>query len=199
MNPTLLMFGIQSVLRLGRAGQQALEQWARDEKVIFPALQQAQFNTEQFVNGYFNKAANVAFVSGQSARYAEYWAGNAAKTLPSSIDALYTAAVRIEARRGGDIQLFQTGTAAALVGQWDPAKGPLSPWARVIVTAGDIVLDYIGTNPGILGGGSGAKLISAYAGNLAAMLPDDGSFGGKEHFAQRIFGVFLRAGLDTLS
>ena len=91
------------------------------------------------------------------------------------------------------------GAAAVLVLQWDPAKGPLSPWARVILTAGDIALDYIGTNPGIVGNGSGARLMSAYAQGLADLLPDDGEFGNREDFAQRLFGVFLRAGLDTLA
>lgn len=199
MNTSLILFGVQSVLRLGNATRQALEQSARDQEVIFPALKNAQFNTERFVNGYFNTPGNRQFVSGSIARYEEYWDGDAVKIDPTAIDALYTAAVNIEASRGKDVGRFHTGAAAVLVLQWDPSKAPLSPWARVILTAGDIALDYIGTNPGIVGGGSGARLISAYASSLAALLPDDGEFGNREDFTQRLFGVFLRAGLDTLA
>lgn len=199
MNTSLILFGVQSVLRLGNATRQALEQSARDQVVIFPALQNAQFNTERFVNGYFNTPGNRRYVSGSMARYAEYWDGDAVRIDPTAIDALYTAAVELEASRGRDVGRFHTGAAAVLVMQWDPSKAPLSPWARVILTAGDIALDYIGTNPGIVGGGSGARLISAYAGSLAALLPDDGEYGNREDFAERLFGVFLRAGLDTLS
>jgi hypothetical protein len=199
MNTSLILFGVQSVLRLGNATRQALEQSARDQEVIFPALKTATFSTERFVNGYFNTPGNRQYVSGSIARYAEYWDGDAVKIDPTCIDALYTAAVNIEASRGKDVGRFHTGAAAVLVMQWDPSKGPVSPWARVILTAGDIALDYIGTNPGIVGGGSGAKLISAYAKSLAALLPDNGEFGNREDFAQRVFGVFLRAGLTTLT
>jgi hypothetical protein len=199
MNTSLILFGVRSVLRLRDATRQALEQSARDQEVIFPALKNAEFNTERFVNGYFNTPGNRQYVSGAIARYAEYWDGDAVKIDRTAIDALYTAAVNLEASRGRDAGRFHTGAAAVLVMQWDPSKAPLSPWARVILTAGDIALDYIGTNPGIVGNGSGARLISAYAQGLADLLPDDGEFGNREDFAQRLFGVFLRAGLDTLA
>ncbi|TQV87073.1 hypothetical protein [Aliikangiella coralliicola] len=197
MNPTLLLFGVQSVTRLARAGREALEQSARDEPAIFPALKAVDFNTENFVNGYFNKPENSKYVTGDGAVYAEYWDGFAVKLEPSSIDALYTAAVSLETAKGGSI--YGTSTSAVLINQWDPKKGPISPWARVVLTAGDIVLDYVGNNPGIIGGGSGAVLVSAYASNLAKLIPDSGEFGSKEQFGQRILGVFLRAGLETLS
>jgi hypothetical protein len=89
---------------------------------------------------------------------------------------------------------------AIMVAQWGDGKGPVSPWARVLLTASDIALEYVSVDPDILGGnGSGEKILKAYARNLAELLPDDGRFGVKEGFAEQLAGVFLRAGLSTLS
>jgi hypothetical protein len=87
-----------------------------------------------------------------------------------------------------------------LIRQWDPKKpAPLSPLARVILTAGDIALEYVAINPGLFGvGGNGEKLIGAFAQNLAELLPDDGEFGDNQHFGQRLLGIFLRAGFETI-
>ena len=56
MNSALIMFGIQSVIRLGRVTNDALEQWARDGEAIFPEISMPEFNREVFLNGFFNFA-----------------------------------------------------------------------------------------------------------------------------------------------
>jgi len=49
-------------------------------------------------------------------------------------------------------------------------------------------------------GGTGEKLIGGLATNLSSFIPDDGEqFGPKTQFAERAIGIFLRAGLTTLS
>ena len=200
MNSALILFGIQSVVRLGRVTNDALEQWARDGEAIFPKILEPNFNREVFLNGFFNKPGNIHFVQGDDAPYAEHWDHPAVIPGKSAIDALFTAAIKIRAEQGGDPDQWWASGGAILVAQWNPAQGPISPWARIILTAGDIALEYVSANPAILDGdGNGEKLIVAYAKNLSDILPADGNFGPRENFAQRLTGVFLRAGLDTIS
>jgi len=187
MNPALISFGIQSVLRLGRVTNDALEQWARDGEAIFPEINEPDFNREVFVNGFFNEDENKHFVEGDTAPYAEYWDHSAVIPKESAIDALFTAAIKISAEKGDDLNRGWAPGGAILIKQWDPGRGPVSPWARIILTAGDIALEYVAANPSIFDGdGNGEKLIAAYAKNLSDILPDDGDFGPKENFAQRL-------------
>lgn len=200
MNPALISFGIQSVIRLGRVTNDALEQWARDGEAIFPEINKPDLNREVFVNGYFNKVEYSHFVEGDDAPYADYWEDHAVIPDKSAIDALFTAAIKIMAEKGDDLNRGWANGGAILVAQWNPARGPVSPWARIILTASDIALEYLSTNPSLLDGdGNGEKLIVAYAKNLSDILPDDGNFGPKENFAQRLTGAFLRAGLSTIN
>jgi hypothetical protein len=200
MNSALILFGIKSVVRLGRVTKDALEQWARDGEAIFPEIREPDFNREVFLNGFFSKAENIHFVEGDDAPYAEHWDDAAVIPENSAIDALFTASIKIRAEQGGNPDQWWSSGGAILVAQWNPEKGPISPWARIILTAGDIVLEYVAANPSILDAdGNCEKLIVAYAKNLSDMLPDDGEFGPKENFVQRLTGVFLRAGLNTIS
>ncbi len=199
MNPALISFGIQSVIRLGRVTNEALEQWARDGEAIFPEINEPDFNREVFVNGFFNEDENKHFVEGDTAPYAEYWDHPAVIPKESAIDALFTAAIKIRAGKGDDLNRGWAHGGAILVKQWDPEQGPINPWARIILTAGDISLEYVSSNPSILDGdGNGENLIAAYAKNLSDILPDNGDFGAKENFAIQLTSAFLRAGLSTI-
>lgn len=200
MNPALILFGIQSVIRLGRVTNDALEQLTRDDEAIFPKIKEPELNREVYVNAFFNQTEYNHYVVGDAAPLAEYWSNQSVKPEKTAIDVLFTASVKITAEKDGDTNRTLASGAVFLVKQWNPGKGPISPWARVILTAGDIVLEYVSADPSILGlGGNGEKLIAAYAKNLSDILPDDGGFGPKENFAQRLTGVFLRAGLNTIS
>jgi hypothetical protein len=87
-----------------------------------------------------------------------------------------------------------------LIKQWDPKKAPLSPFATIILAAGDIALEYVTANPNVMGAsGNGEKLLGAFAVNLSDVLPDDGNFGTGYQFGERLLGAFLRAGLATIS
>ncbi len=200
MNPALILFGIQSVIRLGRVTNDALEQSARDDEAIFPKIKEPDLNREVYVNGFFNQPEHSQYVEGDAALFSEYWSDSKVRPEKAAIDALFTASVKIAAENCGDTNRTLASGAVFLVKQWSPGKGPISPWARIILSAGDIVLEYVAADPSILGlGGNGEKLIAAYAKNLSDLLPDNGDFGPKENFAQRLAGVFLRAGLDSIS
>jgi len=201
MNTTLILFGIRSIVRIGQVGRGALEQWARDDEAIFPDLKEPDFNARVIVSGFFQQPGHRDLVMGDNAPYAEHWEGNAAKPDAQSIDSLFTLAVKIQEEESGsalDPTFRQSG--AVLIKQWGAGKGPVSPWARVVLTAGDIALEYIAIDPGILKvGGNGEKLIAAYAKELSELLPDDGRFGVREDFGQRLLTSFLRAGFQTIS
>jgi hypothetical protein len=200
MNPALILFGIQSVIRLGRVTNDALEQWERDDEAIFPEIKEPYLDREVYVNAFFNQTKYNHYVLGDAAPLAEYWSDSAVKPKKTAIDALFTASVKIKAENDGNTNHTLAPGAVFLVKQWNPGKGPISPWARIILTAGDIAFEYVSADPSILGlGGNGEKLIAAYAKNLSDILPDNGDFGNKENFAERLTNVFLRAGLSTIS
>jgi hypothetical protein len=204
MNPALILFGIQSLIRLGKITKDASEQYVRDAEVLFPDIRKTDFNPKTYVNGFFGSADYEAFVRAENAPYKQYWGDHGVKDDLNSVDTLFAAAVKIKAEQGIDLNQWlsdsQAIAGAALVEQWDPKKAPLSPFARIILAAGDMALEYVSVNPGILGvGGNGEKLICAYAKNLSNLLPDDGKFGDNEKFGERLLGVFLRAGFDTIN
>lgn len=204
MNPTLILFGIQAVIRLGKITIDASEQYVRDSEVLFPDIRKTTFDPKTYVNGFFGSADYEAFVQAANAPYKQYWGPNGVKDDLNSVDSLFAAAVKIKAEEGIDLNQWlsdsQVIAGATLIKQWDPKKAPLSPFARVILSAGDIALEYIAVNPGIIGvGGNGEKLIGAYAKNLSDRLPNDGKFGNNEKFGEHLLGVFLRAGFDTIN
>jgi hypothetical protein len=204
MNPALILFGIQAVIRLGKITKDASEQYVRDAEALFPDIRKTDFNRKTYVNGFFGSADYEAFVQAENAPYKQYWGSHGVKDDLNSVDTLFAAAVKIKAEEGIDLNQWlsdsQVIAGATLVEQWDPKKAPLSPFARVILAAGDIALEYVSANPCIIGvGGNGDKLIGAYAKNLSELLPNDGNFGDNEKFGERLLGVFLRAGFDTIN
>jgi hypothetical protein len=203
MNPSLILFSIQSVLRIGKIGKNALDQHARDAEVIFPNIRRPDFKRKTYVNGFFGSTNYQHFVEGDAALYADHWSSNGVLDNLNSIDVLFAAAVQIKTQEGIDLNKWITDSqviaGATLIEQWDPEKAPLSPFARIILSAGDIALEYVSLNPGLFNiGGNGDKLIRAFAANLSKALPNDGQFGENDKFNQRLLGVFLRAGLNTL-
>ena len=102
MNPALIIFGIQSVIRVGRVTNDALEQWARDDEAIFPEINIPDLDREVYVNGFFTQTEYGQYVEGDAAPFAEYWSDSAVIPKKAAIDALFTASVKIRAEKGGD-------------------------------------------------------------------------------------------------
>ena len=121
---------------------------------------------------------------------AEYWDVNRAKTDPMSVDALYIGALRVSAEEGVDFAAALVPSGEIMIRQFDPGKGPLSPFSRIALTAADIVLDYIAIDPGIVSDNPNCQtLIGAFARNLADFLPDNGDYGPREKFGERLAAV----------
>ncbi len=200
MNITLIQFAVQSIVRLATVSKQAAEQRSRNEPVLLPGFDSQEASRLTVVNGFFTITAEREAYVKDGGSLAEYWDTTQAKTDHSSVDALYVGALRISAEEGVDLVAALIPSGEVMIRQFDPGKGPLSPFARIALTAADIVLDYIAIDPGIVSDNpNGQKLIGAFARNLAGFLPDDGNYGPREKFGERLAAGFLRAGLAMVS
>lgn len=195
-----MVFGISSVVRLWKIGNEATEERFRNARILFPSIETPDVAVDTDLTGFFNQQENRQYVVGPDALYAQYWQGTHVKRDTASVDALLIAATKIMAERGGVFSATDNPPAVTLVKQWNRKNQPASPWSRIILTAADIALEYVAVNPALLGAtGNGEKLLAAYATSLSRVLPDDGRLGPKERFGERLLSVFLRAGLSTVN
>jgi hypothetical protein len=205
MDPTLIVFAIRAVLRVGRAGTQAFNQYERDREALLPTLRQVDFTEDEFIETTLRTHATSRLKDATDLGH--FWSGIG--PLPSDSRAKETlrqAALQIDAAlkaqdHGYLPELGAEVAGGALIKQWSESQEPVPPWARVALTMADVALEFFAAKPSVLGiGGNGEKLIGAFAGNLAALIPDDGEeFGLKRQFGERLVEIMLRAGLETLS
>ena len=210
MDPTLLIFGIQATLRAAQAGADLYGEHARDRKIFLPNLElptgSRTVQLQRFLTDNPQLASSTPVLSG-------IWDDEhkELKTTKSvHIDAAYASMLEHKAK----LQLISDGkdvndakheakmlAAGRMVEQWREERKPPSAIIRMALTLTDIGLEFVGSNPSILGVGSrGEKLIVAFAKNMSALIPDDVvAFGPKTDFADRVLGIFLRAGLGTLA
>jgi hypothetical protein len=203
MNPELIIFAIRSLIRLGREGSAAIDQYERDKAALFPNGISAGFDRVDFITEAFIPDHQELL---HRQPLAALWRDNApAPDVPGAEQTLFAAAVQLKANitktAGVSSERAISIGGAVMIKQWASGKGPLSPIARIGITIADIGLEFVGTNPSVLGvGGTGGKLIGGLAANLSGLIPDDGEqFGPKTQFAERAIGIFLRAGLTTMS
>ena len=103
MNPALILFGIQAVIRLGKIGKDAAEQYVRDAEALFPDIRKPQFDRRTYVNGFFGSANYQHFVKGPDAPYKEYWGSHGVVNALNPVDTLFAAAVQIKSEEGIDL------------------------------------------------------------------------------------------------
>ena len=203
MSAELIIAGVKAIIRLSSATNLALKEAAVGQDILFPALNTLPQNPQTFVIDFFSLQENIVFVRGESAKYKQFWIDENGRFGPKqdrqSQDALLLAIADIQSVRPNQIKPVEHAPAALMVQQWVDGNKPLSPIARIAMAAADIALEYVGSNPGIIGGGNGAKLISAYAATLSEQLNDDGTLGPQDEFFQSLSGVLLRAGFDTIA
>lgn len=209
MNPVLIVFGIRAAVRLGRAGAEIYAQRARDRDVYLPDIQPPPpFSPYQLLIDFYGDPANLQRLKADP-ELVVLWDEAAERPVdkqPRTIEALHAAFLASLAEKsvgGGEesryAQLELAG--GALISQWSRAAEPLSPIGRIALTMADIALEFVGSNPSVVGiGGSGEKLIGAIALNLSGMIPDDtDELGPRAQIANRLVGIFLRAGLSALA
>lgn len=103
MDPTLILFGIQAVIRLGKIGKDASEQYVRDAEALFPDIRKPRFDRGTFVTDFFLNEDYQHSVKGADAPYKEFWGSHGVKNDLNSIDTLFAAAVQIKSEEGIDM------------------------------------------------------------------------------------------------
>jgi hypothetical protein len=211
IDPGLIVFGIQALIRLARAAKASIEQFERDCKLLFPQPLPVDFTkTDLVVRVFANQDANSALVDkAQNGRLARFWDAQNERPdprVPGSAEVLYLEAVRIRgeqaAKNGQLLPLRGAQIAGAIVvQQWADGTAPVGPIGRMVLAMADVGLEFVGTHGSVLGiGGNAEKLLEAVALNLADLIPDDGDqLGPKSQLVERLVGIFLRAGLSTIA
>jgi hypothetical protein len=210
MDPTLIILGIQATLRAAQAGAEFYHEHALNRNVFLPNLELPPGTRYVQLNRYLNENPSIADADPQLSSIWDKKNQVLKSDKPEVIDAAYSVMLKHKAKD----QLIKDGkdekdveneaevlAAGRMVEQWRKERQPPSALARMALTLTDIGLEFVGSNPSILGvGARGEKLIIAFAKNMSALIPDsvDG-FGPKTDFADRVLGVFLRAGLGALT
>lgn len=210
MNPMLVISGIQATLRAAQAGAQLYGEHARDRKIFLPDLELPEGSRAAQLVVFLKDKPQLAQTS---AAFADIWDAENRElrsTQSERVDAAYTIMLQHKAKQ----QLLDQGkeeneakfeadmlASGRMVEQWREERQPPSAFVRMALTLTDIGLEFIQTDPALFGIGSrGEKMIVAFANSMSALLPDDVSaFGSKTNFADRVLGIFLRAGLGSLA
>lgn len=209
MNPTLLIFGIKATLRAAQAGADLYGEYARDRKVFLPNLELPEASRRGQLIQFLKD--NPEFVRNNQ-ELSKIW-DEENKELKIMDKALVDAACTVMLERKAKDQLIKQGkdaedldheakmlAAGRMIEQWREERKPPSAIIRMALTLTDIGLEFVASYPSLIGIGSrGEKLIVAFAQNMSVLIPDDTAvFGAKMNFADRVLGIFLRAGLGTL-
>jgi len=210
MNPTLIISGIQATLRAAQAGAQLYGEHARDRKVFLPDLELPEGSRAAQLVVFLKDKPQLAETS---SAFSDIWDAENKElrsTKSELVDAAYTVMLQHKAKQ----QLLDQGkeeneakfeadmlASGRMVEQWREERQPPSAFVRMALTLTDIGLEFIQTDPTLFGIGSrGEKMIVAFANSMSALIPDDVSaFGPKANFADRLLGIFLRAGLGSLT
>jgi hypothetical protein len=210
MDPTLIILGIQATLRAAQAGADLYGEHARDHKVFLPNLKlPGGSREEQLILFLKDKPPNIA----PGNPLYDIWNAEREGLRTSEaekIDAAYMAMLQHKAKlqfpeeyKNENVIQRESDMLAAgrMVEQWREDRKPPNAFIRMALTLTDIGLEFVSSNPSILGVGSrGERLIEGFAQNMTALIPNEvAAFGPKTDFTDRVLGIFLRSGLGTLA
>ena len=206
-------FAVRSVVRLGAAARQTYDQAARDADIEIADLHVPVIGDDVALYGFFEIEAPERI--GDGGDLAAFWIkdkgamrprdGEARQTLLAEQLKIYEQIEPVPGENWIAERFNRQRASTIVVKQWKSGSGPPTPATRLILAFADVALDYVGSNPGILGvGGNGEKLISALSQNFRALLPDvddkkawEGK-PGKYLFVERALAITLHAGLKTI-
>ena len=183
MTPDTIAFAVRSVVRLGSAARQAYEQSVRDAPMPVSDLPVPILSDDDALFGFFDVGELRQRIE-EGGDLHKLWVedpnGNMVPRDAAARDILVAEQLKIlqqlpaDFRRSWIAQRFQQeAMSGVLVKQWKDGTGPPTPALRLVLAFTDVALDFVGSNPGILGvGGKGEKLIVALSANLRTLLPD---------------------------
>jgi hypothetical protein len=210
MDPTLIILGIQATLRAAQAGADLYKEHARDRKVFLPNLELPTGSRSDQLHQFLTDNPQL---TNSYPELSDIW-DDEHKELKTEKSEVFDPAYAIMLQHKTKLKLIKDGedeyssngeakmlAAGHMVEQWRKERKPPSAIIRMALTLTDIGLEFVASHPSILGvSGRGEKLIVAFAKNMFALIPDDAAaFGAKTDFADRVLGIFLRAGLGTLA
>ncbi|WP_262690015.1 hypothetical protein [Kordiimonas aestuarii] len=210
MSLSMIIAGIQAVLRAGQAGVNLYAEHARDRAIFLPDLSWPASSTGETVVAYFRAHPDVIKADPV---LKNYWKETPVPRIspisPSIIDQCSALMLKNQAQEklvadGKDAVDAQREAemlaGGRMVEQWRESRKPPSAWARMALTITDVGLEFVGTNPSLFGiGGKGETLVTSFAKQMNELIPNDvGDMGPRDGFTDRVLGIFLRAGLGTL-
>ncbi|MFN3232350.1 MAG: hypothetical protein ACE363_09355 [Alphaproteobacteria bacterium] len=208
MNPLFVLFGIRAALRLGRTGAEIYAQRSRDRAVFLPDLIKPDVDRYALIVTFYSSTTREQALLANEG-LAPLWDEALHRPIRKSaavVDTLFAAVVEAriheaEPEDDAETELSIEIAGGFMIEQWNRSTAPISPVGRIALTMADIALEFVGSNPSVMGiGGNGERLIGAIALNLSQMIPDDqDEFGTRAKFADRLVGIFLRAGLSVLA
>lgn len=207
ISPSTLVGAVRATIDIVNAGRAAAAQYVRDRDHLIPDANVAAILTmsdEQSVNLTFRDDAEARMVFEGHPDRLVAWDKFLRQDF-SDLDILLQAQREyLISREYGGLSpvLIEQLAFGQRVRQWakDDPDRPLEAWERFAVSLADVTLGFVGSNPALLGiGGNGEKLIGAFASSVAELIPDDGKFGPRQRFGERLLGAILQAGLETVS
>jgi hypothetical protein len=216
MDPALVFFAIRGLLRVGTAARTAYEQNVRDQDFRMPDLPVLTLTKAGLLDRHFNQTDGIHRELARDNRpLAKYWiqgptGGLPNPSLPESEALLLAAIAELERRDALEVPqnaeqswaALRAANEAAVTGLLDPwskEKAPPNAWTRIALALAEVALDYVGTNPGVLGiGGNGEKLIQVVCDNLQLCLVDIDDV-PQAYFVERMGVAILQAGLKTVT
>jgi hypothetical protein len=216
MDPELVFFIIRSLIRVGTVARDAYEQSVRDQNFQMPDLPFPQLSAGELLQRYFNQVDGIyrqLADPSKNGAMAKYWGPNDLPNPkePDAVPILLSTAMELQAQDAQKIPTNATASWAYLRSQiesgvtgvldpWSPQQAPTSPWAHIALALADVALDYVGSNPGVLGVGSnGEALIKVICTNLQNCLDADATNGPQAYFVERLGAAILQAGLKTIT
>ena len=168
--PEMVVFAVRALIRIGAAARESLEQRVRDSDVIMPLPEKADLKPITHIRSIADDDEfKERFLTGD---LAEYW--DKEKETPKDNEIARRKIIEaVELIRedklatpdettmtGGALKIEETGY--LILKQWADGKEPPPPLARVVLSMAEVALEFVGTNPSILGiGSSGGKFVSA--------------------------------------
>ncbi len=208
MPSELIIAGIKATLRAAQAGASLYSEHARDRAIFLPDIElppgSEQSKLREFLLDNPDLTQKIPEFKVVWDAEDQLLIDSAPQVMDAAIAQMFKHKALSKLQVQGADQANEEATLLAggrMVEQWRKEKKPPSPLARMALTITDIGFEFVVANPSLLGVGTkGEKLVVAFATNMTEVIPDSvNQFGSKEQFSDRVFGIFLRAGLSTLA
>lgn len=208
MNPLLVVTAVRAAIRIGRTAADAFEQHAQERPILIPDAKELVVDDPvKEIRVIADEFVEFKELLANDPELKKLWRNRKIVGGAGATETVYAVALRFKKSAAGiddhlDSHTGEEVAGGVMVAQWADGKGPVGPWARVIVALSDVALEYVGAHPEVLGfGGDGEKLIGAVAAGIAEAIPDADSresLGPKDRFAERLAALVLNSGLKAV-